>query len=56
VPTAEAVADAARAVQEQVTASDDLHATHTYRRHLAATVTQRAVLAAVRRVQEGDRP
>jgi carbon-monoxide dehydrogenase medium subunit len=56
VPTAEAVADAARAVQEQVTASDDLHATHTYRRHLAATVTQRAVLAAVRRAQEGDRP
>jgi carbon-monoxide dehydrogenase medium subunit len=55
VPTPEAVAAAARAVEEQVTASDDLHATHTYRRHLAATVTQRAVLAAVGRAQEGAR-
>jgi carbon-monoxide dehydrogenase medium subunit len=56
VPTADAVAAAARSVEEQVTASDDLHATHSYRRHLAATVTQRAVLAAVGRAQEGDRP
>jgi carbon-monoxide dehydrogenase medium subunit len=55
VPTAETVAAAARAVEEQVTASDDMHATHTYRRHLAATVTQRAVLAAVGRAQEGAR-
>jgi carbon-monoxide dehydrogenase medium subunit len=55
LPTADAVAAAARAVEDQVTASDDLHATHSYRRHLAATVTQRAVLAAVRRAQEGDR-
>lgn len=56
LPTADAVAAAARAVEEQVTASDDLHATHSYRRHLAATVTQRAVLAAVRRAaQEGNR-
>jgi carbon-monoxide dehydrogenase medium subunit len=55
VPTPEAVAAAARAVEDQVTASDDMHATHTYRRHLAATVTQRAVLAAVGRAQEGAR-
>jgi carbon-monoxide dehydrogenase medium subunit len=55
VPTPEAVASAARAVEDQVTASDDMHATHTYRRHLAATVTQRAVLAAVGRAQEGAR-
>jgi carbon-monoxide dehydrogenase medium subunit len=54
--TPETVAAAARAVEDQVTASDDMHATHSYRRHLAATVTQRAVLAAARRAQEGDRP
>jgi carbon-monoxide dehydrogenase medium subunit len=56
VPTAEAVAAAARAVEEQVDRSDDVHATLAYRRHLATTVTQRAVLAAVQRAQEGRRP
>jgi carbon-monoxide dehydrogenase medium subunit len=56
VPTAEAVAAAARAVEEQVDRSDDVHATLTYRRHIATTVTQRAVLAAVQRAQEGRRP
>ncbi|MCW2724281.1 MAG: coxM5 [Frankiales bacterium] len=55
LPTADAVAVAARAIEEQVTASDDMHATHSYRRHLAATVTQRAVLEAVGRAQEGNR-
>ncbi|MCW2580328.1 MAG: coxM5 [Blastococcus sp.] len=56
VPTADAVAAAARAVEEQVDRSDDVHATLAYRRHLATTVTQRAVLAAVQRAQEGRRP
>jgi carbon-monoxide dehydrogenase medium subunit len=56
LPTPAAVAAAARAVQEQVDRSDDVHATLTYRRHLATTVTQRAVLAAVQRAQEGRRP
>jgi carbon-monoxide dehydrogenase medium subunit len=56
VPTAEAVAAAARAVEEQVDRSDDVHATLAYRRHIATTVTQRAVLAAVQRAQEGRRP
>jgi carbon-monoxide dehydrogenase medium subunit len=56
VPTADAVATAARAVEEQVDRSDDVHATLGYRRHLATTVTQRAVLAAVQRAQEGRRP
>jgi carbon-monoxide dehydrogenase medium subunit len=56
VPTADVVAAAARAVEEQVDRSDDVHATLAYRRHLATTVTQRAVLAAVQRAQEGPRP
>lgn len=55
VPTADAVAAAARAVEERVDRSDDVHATLGYRRHLATTVTQRAVLAAVQRAQEGRR-
>lgn len=56
VPTPDAVAAAARAVEGQVDRSDDVHATLTYRRSLATTVTQRAVLAAVQRAQEGRRP
>ncbi|MGZ4538892.1 MAG: FAD binding domain-containing protein [Blastococcus sp.] len=56
VPTADAVAAAARAVEQQVDRSDDVHATLGYRRHLATTVTQRAVLHAVQRAQEGSRP
>jgi carbon-monoxide dehydrogenase medium subunit len=56
VPTADVVAAAARAVEQQVDRSDDVHATLGYRRHLATTVTQRAVLQAVQRAQEGGRP
>jgi carbon-monoxide dehydrogenase medium subunit len=55
-PTADVVAAAARAVEQQVDRADDVHATLGYRRHLAITVTQRAVLHAVQRAQEGGRP
>lgn len=44
--TPEVVAEAARGIVAAVTAGDDMHATSTYRKHLAATVVQRAVLAA----------
>ncbi|MHA6796392.1 FAD binding domain-containing protein [Pseudonocardia bannensis] len=45
--TAENIAAAAKRIADRVTAGDDLHATGTYRKHLAATVVKRAVVAAV---------
>lgn len=45
--TTEAVAAAAAAVGDSVSAADDMHATGTYRRHLAVTVVKRAITAAV---------
>lgn len=44
--TPEAVRAAAHQIATAVTTGDDLHASSAYRRHLAATVVQRAVLAA----------
>lgn len=49
LPTRASVREAAAAIVEEVTASDDMHATHAYRKHLAAVVTARAVTAAVAR-------
>jgi aerobic carbon-monoxide dehydrogenase medium subunit len=43
---ADAVAEAAALIAGTVTTGDDLHASSAYRRHLAVTVVQRAVLAA----------
>ncbi|WP_214366666.1 FAD binding domain-containing protein [Pseudonocardia sp. H11422] len=45
--SAENIAAAAKQIADRVTAGDDLHATGTYRRHLAVTVVKRVVLAAV---------
>jgi carbon-monoxide dehydrogenase medium subunit len=44
---AETIAGAATRIAEHVSASEDLHATAAYRRHLAVTVVKRAVVAAV---------
>ena len=47
-PTAtEAIAAAAAAIGDSVSAADDMHATGVYRRHLAVTVVKRAITAAV---------
>ena len=50
--TLEAVREAARTIAAAVTAGDDLHATSAYRKHLAATVVARAVLAAAADAQQ----
>ncbi|MFC5139124.1 FAD binding domain-containing protein [Actinomycetospora rhizophila] len=44
--TPEAIREAAGLITESVTVGDDMHATATYRRHLATTVVSRAVAAA----------
>ena len=49
LPTRASVREAAAAIVDEVTASDDMHATHAYRKHLATVVTARAVNAAVTR-------
>ncbi|MGC5615374.1 FAD binding domain-containing protein [Georgenia sp. Z1491] len=53
-PTAELVTEAARTVRDQVTNGDDIHATHDYRKHVAATITARAITAALHRGARGE--
>ncbi|OAH14602.1 FAD binding domain-containing protein [Streptomyces jeddahensis] len=51
-PTENNIARAAEEIVPSVTAADDLHATHDYRRHLASVVVRRAITAAVARAHE----
>lgn len=53
-PTTDLIAEAARTVSAQVTHGDDIHATHDYRRRVAATITERALTAAVGRERTGE--
>lgn len=53
--TAEAIAAAAKEVADRVSSADDLHATGTYRKHLAVTVVKRAITAAAKNAAAVER-